>query len=627
MEMTKFGNSIGYGPDGNDGCENTAYVPDIGGSKYEMSDPDNVHVNPAEDKGEDEDEDEGNCCARGILVVQQGISSCATSYNKQIWIVIKVVLFLLYWAYFGYALYYHYGGEGSKRLLGASVFGVILIIWHFIGDRVLKVVRKVADSCTGDCTETGRRRSRIGVRILLYVAMSLFIIIYTVMAIALKTPNNLMSLSGIALFIILLFVFSTNPAKVNWHPVFWGMAIQYVFACLILKTWWGYETFKWLGDRVSELLSYSNSGAIFVFGEKYTDHVFAFKVLPVIIYFSTMISVLYYLGIMQAVIKTIGKFLAFALDTTPAESLSAAGNIFAGQTESPLLIRPFMPYMTKSELHAIMTGGFATVSGSVLGAYTSYGVPANHLLSASVMSAPAALAMSKLFCPATEKTEVDEQAVYKMQKGSHRNVIEAASDGASTAIKLVANVAVNVMAFLAILAFVNGTLTWFGDRVGIEGLSFELICSYVFYPIAYTMGVDPVDCRRVAKLIGFKTFTNEFVAYIEMGKLLDNGKVFNNYTLGLNNTNWHLSDMDVVLDDWNVTLAGGYLLPRSEVISTYALCGFSNLGSMGIQLGGLGAMAPSRKSDMSDLVLRAMIAGNVACFMTACISGLFYEEF
>nr|KAG5698782.1 hypothetical protein BaRGS_032201 [Batillaria attramentaria] len=370
---------------------------------------------------------------------------------------------------------------------------------------------------------------------------------------------------------------------VNWHPVFWGMAIQYVFALLIIRTQWGYDAFEWLGDRFTELLEYSDEGAIFVFGEKYTDHVFAMKVLPVIVYFSSLISILYYLGAMQAIIRVIGRFLAFCMDTSATESINAAGNIFIGQ------------------------------------------VKANYLLGASVMSAPAALAMSKLTYPETETTDVNEEDVYKLiQTQQSKNLIEAASMGASTAISLVANVAVNVMAFLAILAFLNATLVWFGDRVGVDGLTFEFLCSYVFYPMAFLMGVDEQDCRRVAQLIGYKTFMNEFVAYVEMGKLLDNLQVYHNYTTAVGaNASYFQDGLDIILPAWNDTrLVGGFMTARSEAIATYALCGFSNLGSMGIQLGAFSAMIPSRKADLSRMVLRAMIAGNVACFMTACIAGI-----
>ncbi|XP_071108418.1 solute carrier family 28 member 3-like [Haliotis cracherodii] len=540
--------------------------------------------------------------------------------------VIKFLIMGGYIAYFGYAMYYRFGDEGSYRLMVVTVLGAFILLWGLGGSYVMNVI----NSCYRGCVQYhGRNRCRIfgiSLRWFLYVSAAIFIGVFTGLEIGRTQPRNLMSLIGIASFIFIMYITSTDPARVNWHPVFWGMAIQYIFACLILKTTWGYGAFEWLGNRMTEVLGYSNTGAKFVFGDNYEDHMFAFKVLPVIVYFSSLIAVLYYLGAMQYIIRILGKFLSICLDTKATESLNAAGNIFAGMTECPLMIRPFLPLMTKSELHAVMTGGFATVSGSVLGAYVTYGVKANHLLAASVMSAPAALAISKLTYPETEESDIDPDDVYKLQMDTPNNVIEAASNGASVSISLVANVAVNVMAFLALLQLVDASLIFLGDRVGIEDLTFPLICSYVFYPISFVMGIDPVDCRRMARLIGFKTFTNEFVAYIEMGKLIDNGHIFDNYTASLPNATWVTkSNDDIYLTDWGTTLVGGIMLPRSQVIATYALCGFSNLGSMGIQIGGLGAMAPSRKSDLTALALRAMIAGNVACFLTACIAGLFYS--
>ncbi|XP_067649192.1 uncharacterized transporter HI_0519-like isoform X2 [Haliotis asinina] len=574
----------------------------------------------------EEPEDQGNVCSREVGTLQRAVTSAYNKHEEAVWMVIKFLLMLGYIGYFGYAMYYRFGDEGSYRIMVVTILGAFIILWSIGGDYVVNFIKNFYRGCVRYHGWNRCRIFRISLRWFLYVLVAVFIGVYTGLEIGVTHPRNLMSLIGIAAFIVVMYITSINPARVNWHPVFWGMAIQYIFACLILKTTWGYDAFDWLGKRMTEILNYSNTGAQFVFGASYLDHMFAFKVLPVIVYFSSLISVLYYLGAMQAIIRVIGRFLSFCLDTTATESLNAAGNIFAGQTEAPLMIRPFMKTMTKSELHAVMTGGFATVSGSVLGAYVSYGVEANHLLAASVMSAPAALAISKLTYPETEISKVNQEEVYKLKMESQNNVIEAASKGASDAISLAANVAVNVMAFLALLELINASLTFLGDRVGIAHFTFPLICSYVFYPISFVMGTDPVDCRRMARLIGYKTFTNEFVAYVEMGKLINNTDIFNNYTATVPNATWVTQpNDDIFLTDWGQTLVGGILLKRSQVIATYALCGFSNLGSMGIQIGGLGAMAPSRRRDFTQLALRAMIAGNVACFLTACIAGLFYS--
>jgi pyrimidine nucleoside transport protein len=322
--------------------------------------------------------------------------------------------------------------------------------------------------------------------------------------------------------------------------------------------------------------------------------------------------------------------MQITMQTTAGESMTAASNIFIGQTEAPLLIRPLLPDMTKSEIHAVMTGGYATIAGGVMAAYILFGVPANHLLSASVMSAPAALAVSKLFHPETEKSRTTAGDVKKLSTGTEVNVIEAAANGASNAVALVGNIAANLIAFLALLEFINATLTWFGQRVGIQRLTFQMICSYVLWPFALVMGVDVDDCRKVAQLIGTKTFLNEFVAYQELGGLIDNRKSFDNHVA--NNGTWFWSGDDVILtsllggaDNGTTVLDNGVISDRSVLISTYALCGFSNFGSIGIQIGSMSAIAPSRRTDISTVAVRAMIAGNVACFLTACIAGLFFQ--
>ncbi|KAJ8320515.1 hypothetical protein KUTeg_002102 [Tegillarca granosa] len=441
------------------------------------------------------------------------------------------------------------------------------------------------------------------------------LIVYIIIDVALENPSNLTSVGGMAAYLVIMYLTSTNPSKVIWHPVFWGIVLQYMFALLILRTYWGYEVFTWLGERLAEFLSYADEGAKFVFDKDYyTRHNFAFKIMPIVVYFSTVINVLYYLGVMQFFVKHFGRFLSFCLNTTPAESVNAAANMFVSMTEAPLMIKPFLEDMTDSEFHAVMTGGFATVAG---------GVPANHLLSASIMSAPAALAISKLTCPETETTIKNKRDFLKMAKPPEKDIIAAASSGATQSIKLVATIVVNVMAFLSLLKFVNSTLAWFGDRIGVANLSFQLICSYALFPVSFFMGTEIPDCRKVAELVGIKTFTNEFIAYDALSTLIHNKERFLNYTSQYNDTEaWKWDGDNMILTYWdNHVLVGGIISDRSTVIATYALCGFSNFGSIGITLGVLSTLAPSKKGVLSKLVMRAMIAGNVACFLTACIAG------
>ncbi|XP_004678039.1 PREDICTED: solute carrier family 28 member 3 [Condylura cristata] len=413
--------------------------------------------------------------------------------------------------------------------------------------------------------------------------------------------QQLVSFGGLIMYLVLVFLFSKHPTKVHWRPVFWGIGLQFLLGLLILRTDPGFMAFDWLGRQVQTFLEYTNAGASFVFGEKYTDHFFAFKVLPIVIFFSTVMSMLYYLGLMQWIIRKVGWLMLVTLGSSPIESVVAAGNIFIGQTESPLMVRPYLPHITKSELHAIMTAGFSTIAGSVLGAYISFGVSSSHLLTASVMSAPASLAVAKLFWPETETPKITLKNAMKMENGDSRNLIEAASQGASSSIPLVANIAANLIAFLALLSFVNSALSWFGNMFDYPQLSFEIICSYIFMPFSFMMGVDWQDSFMVAKLIGYKTFFNEFVAYEHLSKLINlRKKAGPKFVNGVQQ----------------------YMSIRSETIATYALCGFANFGSLGIVIGGLTSMAPSRKCDISSGALRALIAGTIACFMTACIAGM-----
>jgi len=302
---------------------------------------------------------------------------------------------------------------------------------------------------------------------------------------------------------------------------------------------------------------------------------------------------------MRWVVVKMGWLLQISVGTTACESMNAAGNIFLGQTEAPLMIKPYLPDMTKSELHAVMTGGFATIAGSVLAAYISFGISASHLLSASVMSAPAALAYSKLFYPETKKSKTTADNL-AFPQSEDANVLDAAANGASQSVFLVGNIAGSLIAFLAFVAFLNGLLGWFGGLVGIPYLSFEFLLGWIFYPLAFIMGVPcgevdtpegPVDeCQLVGVLVGLKTIVNEFAAYDKLSGFKSQ------------------------------------LSERSIAIATYALCGFSNPASIGVQIAALSYMAPTRRGHISQVAIRAFIAGSSACFLTACIAGTLIKE-
>ncbi|XP_068962048.1 sodium/nucleoside cotransporter 2 [Petaurus breviceps papuanus] len=418
-----------------------------------------------------------------------------------------------------------------------------------------------------------------------------------------QRPKQLISFAGICMFVIILFACSKHHFAVSWRAVFWGLMLEFALGILVIRTDPGFAAFQWLGEQIQIFLNYTVAGSSFVFGDALINDVFAFQSLPIIVFFSCVMSILYYLGLMQWVIVKIAWLLQITLGTTATETLSVAGNIFVGMTEAPLLIRPYLPDMTSSEVHAVMTGGFATISGTVLGAYISFGIDPASLVSASVMAAPCALALSKLVYPEVEESKFKNKEGVKLPRGDQKNILEAASSGAADSIGLIANIAANLIAFLAVLAFINAALSWLGEMVNIEGLSFQVICSYILRPIVFMMGVDWEDCPMVAEMLGIKFFLNEFVAYERLSQY----------------QNKRLSG----IEEW----VGGekqWMSVRAEIITTFSLCGFANLSSMGITLGGLTSMAPERKSDFAKLVTRALLTGACVSLVNACVAGILY---
>ncbi len=430
---------------------------------------------------------------------------------------------------------------------------------------------------------------------------------------------RLRSLVGMFVLGFIAWLLSVNRKAVPWRVVLWGIALQLVFAFFILKTPLGLRLFQGVNDVVVALLGFTVDGARFIFGNLVDNNVpvgtgtvgngpftampgqvantgayFAFTVLPTIIFFSSLMTVLYHLGVMQLVVKGFAWIMQRTMKTSGAETLSAAGNIFVGQTEAPLLIRPFIEKMTMSELMAVMTGGFATVAGGVMAAYVGFLIAyfpdiAGHLMAASVMSAPAALVMAKLMYPEDGTPQTGEKLELDVARPDV-NVIDAASRGAADGLQLALNVGAMLMAFVALVYLLNGLLGWSGSLVGIEGLTLERILGWVIAPLAWIMGVPWADAPVVGSLLGIKTVLNEFFAYIQLSGIL-----------GSSTTS---------------------LQPRSVIIASYALAGFANFSSIAIQLGGIGPIAPSRRHDLSRIGLRAMIAGTLAAFMTATVAGM-----
>ncbi|OWF53706.1 solute carrier family 28 member 3-like [Mizuhopecten yessoensis] len=440
------------------------------------------------------------------------------------------------------------------------------------------------------CFFSQKRRTLAGklFTALLFVAIGVYLVLDLY-----EEPERLIPLGGLLLFLVIMFVTSKAPSKVQWRAVLWGLLLQFLMGIVILRWPPGYRVCKMMGDAVAKFLSFTDYGSKFVFGDKnYTMHVVAFKILPVVVYFSAVVSILYYWGVMQIVIKGLAKLFQYTMKTTAVESFATAAHIFIGQVVSTVALKPFLRDLTLSELNAVMTSGFATVAGTVIAAYIEFGVPAEHVITASFMSAPAALAVSKLNWPETEVPQGDEKDIYvKLNVGNEHNVMEAASAGALTAIKLISYVTVNLIAFISLLAFLDYFLSFMGSRVGHPEVTFQFLCSYTFMPLALVMGVRWQDCGKVAELIGKKIFINEFLSFADLGTMIKNDEINE----------------------------------RSVVIATYILCGFGSIAAMGINLGAFTAADPSRQKDYAKGMLRAMIGGNVACFMTACVAGILYQ--
>lgn len=413
--------------------------------------------------------------------------------------------------------------------------------------------------------------------------------------------QRLVSLFGIGALLLIAWGLSSHRRRFPWRVVLWGLGLQLTFALFILETRAGLWLFSVINDGVVAVLELTEEGSRFVFGD-YLDFRFSFalKVLPTILFFSALMTILYHLGVMQRVVRGLAWVMQRTMGTSGSETLSAAANIFVGQTEAPLVIKPYVATMTLSELNAIMVGGFATVAGGVLAAYvgmleSAFADIAGHLVAASVMSAPAALVVAKIMLPETESSATAAGEAEMSVDKPDVNVVDAAARGAAEGLKLALNVGAMLLAFLALVALADLLLAlpvhaynhlW---HASVDPVGLTDILGWLFWPISFVMGVAPDDCSTVGALLGEKLVLTEFVAYAHLGEIL----------------------------------AGDHgLQHRSVVIATYALCGFANFGSIGIQIGGISGIAPGRRSDLAKLGLRAMIGGTLAACLTATIAGL-----
>jgi CNT family concentrative nucleoside transporter len=415
--------------------------------------------------------------------------------------------------------------------------------------------------------------------------------------------SRLQPLIGLVGILGLAYALSTNRRAISLRIVGWGLALQVLFALIVLKTDAGIRAFQWLGDKIQDLLHYSVEGSRFVFGplgdvavwSKVMNNtlgaeggqyavIFAFQILPTIIFIAALFAILYFLGVMQVIVRLFAVVMNKVMGASGAESLNVAASIFMGQTEAPLTIRPFLARMTQSELMTVMTSGMAHISGGIMAAYIAFGIEARHLLTAVIMTAPGTLMLAKMFVPETETPETRGTVKLQIEK-TDVNVIDAAGRGTAEGLHLAMNVGAMLISFVAMIFLLNGILGAIGNAIGMPGLSMQMIFGWVFAPVAWSLGVPWRDAAAIGNLLGTRMVLNEFIAFAQLGALKDS------------------------------------LDPRSFTIATFALCGFANFASIGMQIGGIGALAPTRRSDLARLGLRAMLAGTLANFVTAIIVG------
>ncbi|UCG14202.1 MAG: NupC/NupG family nucleoside CNT transporter [Deltaproteobacteria bacterium] len=403
--------------------------------------------------------------------------------------------------------------------------------------------------------------------------------------------ERLISLLGIPALLFLAFLFCRDWKQLSYKTILGGIILQFLFALLVLRTRIGHELFRWVGRGAEHLIGFTEAGSRFVFGDlmlvQKIGFILAVQVLPIIVFFSSLSAILYHFGILQWVVRLMARIFTRTLGISGAEALSVAANVFVGMVEAPLLVRPYVEEMTESELFCLMTAGMATIAGSVMAAYIGILKPyfpqvAGHVLAASLMSAPAAVVIAKIMIPETT-TPVTARTVRLQQEKQDVNFIDAAARGAVDGMHLALSVAAMLIAFIALVAMINGVF-------GLFGTSFETILGWLFAPIAFLMGIPWSEAVQVGSLLGQKTVLNEFVAYLNLAKGLASGELT-------------LSD-------------------RSLTITTYALCGFANFGSLGIMIAGVGGMAPGRRRDLARLGIRSIVSGSLAAFLTATIAGI-----
>ncbi|KRX17333.1 Sodium/nucleoside cotransporter 2 [Trichinella nelsoni] len=517
-------------------------------------------------------------------------------------IIFIILLLILYHIYLGFAIARSF--QNALAIVVLTILAWLLVLYY-------KVLRPycfpkfIAQPCCSTLALRCKQKNKKSLQIILYSIIALAILAIILVSVWDKW-QRLNSLVGFITIVALLYIFSEHTSKVNWRPVFWGFGIQFLIGIIAIKWKNGMRAFQWISDQVIIFLDYSQEGATFVYGFLTRppmicgmDPVLMFSALQAIMFFSAVVAILYHLRVMQFVLAKLAWLMQITLRTTSAESLHAVASIILGMCETAIMITPYLPVQTNSEMFAILCSGFGTSAASMFAAYSSFGICPQYLLIVSIMAAPASLACSKLFYPETEKSQSTNISEFANQKSPYKNILDAIGSGASEAIMVVLENGACLVVFISLLAFVNAVISWLGAMVGLEGLTLEMILSYIFFPIAFLMGVsDETNMQEriaetliVSELMGTNVVLNEFIAFQKLGEFIKAGK----------------------------------LSARAQMMATFALCNFSNLGSIGIQLGTYASVCSEQRVTVSRLALKAMIAGCAVAFTSACLAGMLVE--
>ncbi|RUS81623.1 hypothetical protein EGW08_010636 [Elysia chlorotica] len=602
---------------------------DKSGEEDEMSDFDELDL---DDRDNMENAwKEAGIFSRAVLLCQNFVYKVLDLLKRLTSGYLWTLVFLIgYIVYFVFAMVHKFGDEGSYRLLICTALGVWIVVWPYIKSFIKVSAKKIYGSDELSVNHvTLLRKTRTVIRWLLYFVVTAFMV-YVLVDEGRKNLRNLQALPGIFAFLLIALIFSTRPSKIAWHTIFWSVALQFICAMFVLKFKYGKDTIVWMQDRFTEFFENTYEGGMVIFGPTWKDHMFIFGALPLIWFTNGVFTMLYNLGAMQYIIDVIGKVLQFITGVSTLEAMSISAGIFMEGFTNLVVMRPFLNQLTKSQLFAVLTGCLSSLGGSYLALLSTLGVSLEYVIPAMVVSAPATFAICKLMVPEARDDaptlKGDANKLCSDEKGKYSNLLEAFQTGGVSVLAATGNVCVLGYIFLSMVSFINHTFEWFGDRVGVDNFSIELISSYALYPVALAMGVAPEDCRRVAMLLGYRIGIFNVVAFLKLTGLKVNRLVYLQYmeATGYNGTITHHYNNDITLDLWNQRLESGYLSERSEAIATYCLCGFSSAMSAVLTVGVIYVFAPKRKKWVSGKIIAAIVAGNLANCMTGCFASLFF---